>query len=207
MIEHNFAHQAIAVGVQPAAGQTKNRVAGWIDLPETMWSRSTTANAEAGQVVIARLIEVVRMAVSPADRAQSASMQPSLIPHNPGSAADRPSTCQIIEKDERFAAGAEGVVDGHGDQIDSDGIVFAHHRRDFGLVSSLDAALYEGTAGRVLAQQPTAYEAQSSKIASRWANTIPSESIVAMSVNDALCTGGEPLVFLDYLASRRTIRR
>ena len=89
------------------------------------------ADAEAGHVVIAGLIEVGQDRRLAADQgavgfhaAVADALDESL---GQGRVVLRHR--QVIEEHERLAAGAEAVVDRHGDEVDADGVVLVHQRR------------------------------------------------------------------------------
>ena len=68
-----------------------------------------------------------RMAVSPPSRAQSAWMQPAVIPSTICSSRSRIvlGHGDVVEEEERLGPAAQGVVDAHGHQVDADRIVAA----------------------------------------------------------------------------------
>jgi hypothetical protein len=95
------------------------------------------ADAEAGHVVIARLIEVrqdrrlaadqgaVRLHAAVADALDEIARQGRIVLRHR----------QVIEEHQRLAAGAKTVVDGHGDEVDADRVVLARERGDLELAA------------------------------------------------------------------------
>ncbi len=93
------------------------------------------ADREAGEVVVARLIEARHLGGLAAD--QRAVRLPAAL----GDALDDPradvrlefSTGKVVEKKQRLGALHDEVVDRHGDEIDADGLVPAGLDRDLDL--------------------------------------------------------------------------
>ena len=95
------------------------------------------ADAEAGHVVIARLVEVrqdgrlaadqgaVGLHAAVADALDQIARQGRIVLRHG----------QVVEEQQRLAAGAEAVVDRHGDQVDADGVVLADQAGDLELAA------------------------------------------------------------------------
>ena len=93
------------------------------------------ADAEAGHVVIARLVEIGQDGRLAADQgaiglhAAVADALDQLARQGRVVLGHR----QVIEEEQRLAAGTQGVVDRHGDQVDADGVVPVHQAGDLEL--------------------------------------------------------------------------
>ena len=64
-------------------------------------------------------------------------MQPSLMPLIRSRVSGRVvlGHGEVVEEQQRLAAGAEAIVDRHGDEVDADGVVLAHQRGDLELAA------------------------------------------------------------------------
>jgi hypothetical protein len=114
------------------------------------------ADAEAGHVVIAGLIEVRqdgRLAPHQgAFRFHAAVADPR--DQGPGQGRVVPGHGEVIEEQERLAAGAETVIDRHGDQVDAHRIVLVHQAGHLELTADAVGAGNEDRVTVVLGKQP-----------------------------------------------------
>src|SRR5262249_12154699 len=125
MIEDYFSGEAVAVGMQPRAGQTQNDIANLNGAAVDDVVGFDNANAEASHIVIAGLVEVGQNRRFAAD--QSAIRFHAAVADAFDQFANQRGIVlwqsEIIEKQERFAAGAKAIVDRHGYEVDANRIV------------------------------------------------------------------------------------
>ena len=134
-IERNLTSQAVAVRVQAGAGEAEDDVSD-LDLRAVDNRRLLDdADAEAGHVVITGLVEVGKNRRLAAD--QAAARLDAAVADSLHERRDQVRIVlrqrEVVEEAERLGADAEGVVDRHRDQVDSDRVVPVHHPRDLEL--------------------------------------------------------------------------
>ena len=156
MVEDDLAHQAVAVGVQAGAGQAEHHVAGLDGPAVDDVVALDDADAEAGHVVIARLVEVgqdgrlaadqgaVGLHAAVADALDEIARQGRIVLRHR----------EVVEEQQRLAAGAEAVVDRHGDEVDADRVVLVHQRGDLELGADAVGAGDEDGMAIVAGEQP-----------------------------------------------------
>ena len=129
VLEYDLPHKAVAVGVDAAGGHPQGDVAGGDGRAVEELGAFDDSDTEAGQVVVARPVEVGhdggfaayqgRVAVDaagadpPDDRLQQRRV---VLGHG-----------DVVEEKERLGPAADGVVHTHGHQVDAHGIVAAGH--------------------------------------------------------------------------------
>ena len=123
--------------MQAGAGEAEDHVAGPNAPAVDDVLALDDADAEAGHVEIARLIEIRqdrRLAADQGTVGLHAAVADAL---DQGMDQGRIvlGHRQIIEEQQRFAAGAEAVIDRHGDEVDADGIVLAGQGGDLELAA------------------------------------------------------------------------
>ena len=123
----DLAREAVSVGVQARAGQPDDLVprADLLAVEDVL--AFDHPEAEAGEVVFARVVEVGqdgRLAAEQGAFGLDAAVGDPLH-HRAGEGRVVAAHGDVVEKQEGFGAGAEAVVDRHGDEVDADGAVLA----------------------------------------------------------------------------------
>ena len=120
---------------KPADGRPISASPGTIDRPSTIRSRSTSADDEAGEVVLAVGVEAWHFGGFAAEQgaavvaAAACDAADDLL----GDVGREPPGRQVIEKEQRTRALHQDVVDAVVHQIGADGVVTSGHEGDFQL--------------------------------------------------------------------------
>ena len=114
------------------------------------------ADAKPGHVVVAGLVEIGQNGRFAAD--QRAVRLHAAVADALDQVADQGRIVfrqgEVIEEQQRFAAGAQAIVDGHGHQIDADGIVLVHHAGNFELGADAVGARDQHGPAIILGEEP-----------------------------------------------------
>ena len=126
-------HQRVAVRVQAGRADADHQVA--------IADRATVddlilldcTHAESGEIIFSRLIQTRHLGGFASDEC-CACLQASL-----SNACDdgfrlgtfQATRCEVIKKEKRFRAAYDHIVNTHGDQIDANGVVTIHFKRQF----------------------------------------------------------------------------
>ena len=149
-------HQTVAVRVDAGAGQAENDVADLDALAVDDAIAFDDADAEPGHVVVARLVEVGQ------NRRLAADQRTLRIHAAVADALDQLADQgrivlgqgDVVEKEQRFAAGAQAIVNGHGHEIDANRVVLVHQPGDLELGTDAVGAGNEHGPAIVLGEQP-----------------------------------------------------
>src|SRR5262245_29853503 len=156
MIEDGLANEAITVRVESRRCQANHEVAGADALAADDAFALNDTNAEARHIVVARAVEVrqdgslaadqrtFRFHAAVTDALDELLRQLRVILRHG----------DVIEEHERFAAGAEGIVDRHGDKVDADSVVFAGHAGDLEFAADAIGAGNEDRPAIVASKEP-----------------------------------------------------
>ena len=133
--EHDFSHQAVAVGVQAAGSDADHDVVGGDVAAVDDAIALDHADGEAGQVVAAVLEHVgqdggfaaqqgaIGLQAAVADAGDDLLQQRRIVVRHG----------HVVEEEQRLGAAAQHVVDAHGHQVDADGVVAAGQLGDLEL--------------------------------------------------------------------------